>query len=1310
MIVDMNAHPVRNYILIISIALLLLTVVSIMVVVFSQNIDQLITSQVLDSITQLEDGTGFSIEYGSVFVSLFNRVRINDIRIYHRASDTSLMFIEELELSYSLMSLLFEKEHDRHLYIDLQKILVTVNPPMLEALQQGLTFITETYPMQEGMLIHLGLSQVSILTSDASGGRTETFVPELSIVSGNLMVEAAASEPATFRYRDAQAAQDISAEGTLELVYDLSSGTGLLDLPMGSVSYNGQVFAPLTASAFIEQSSVAASLRLSDTFDAVISYDWETAELRAESRMKELYPYTYRSLISSFDLDPGFITEGFRISGSVSAALDLTDRTISYEGSLELSDLEGVQGIEPISPSVVFSGDADTVHLEELRFDYADTRFTADMIVRIDDPLHPVGTLGLFDLQADRQLFSLRTTGVQDHYSARMQSPLLPDLFIDVMPKFEPDQVRLTGMIEYTGIEYPLDTSILFEQRQAVLTIGDEVIRASIDFSQRPLVFDLTADSFALPNLDMPIVPNLSAQISGSYSDRTQWEFLVDRLALEQLRYGDGTAAIELTGSADQERAYLNTITIDQEAGDLQGRGSLSYDLSDLDQISASLFLELTSSAEVYSLRAFYDQSAVQAELSLLNGELDRIPGLSARGQVSGSITADGTIDDYLLTADLSIENGNLYDTSIAGEFTLELTPASLQFTSPSGAYGDLIYDQLTLRYQGESGELSADGSFALELDQRTIDLSVNLSSTSPGLYFTKDLSFEQIVEHRFSVDALFHQILINDEPLSDITAQILYENGVFRVTSETYSGLSIDYAIADGSFSAVLEPDLAASFTFAGTFKKGRINASSDDLTFDIRLLNELNLGFIDFTGGTASGSVFITGTLTDLEYYGELFAHSITAGIAFTPNDLLIDDLYLSLIGKEIILAPFSVRNKETLAQSQLTLYIDDIIPTSLDFSIDIPNSRPVTFSHGFNGFKMQYTGKVSGDLQLYGFFKEISLDGDIYLNDGLISMFDPGEFVRTPSSFSQISIGLTTGKNLRLVFPNPDLPIISAIAKEGEKISIKADLVKNSYNATGNIGLRGGEIVYFQRNFYIIDGGVDLNISENLIDPNISVTAKIKDFDSKGQKVDIFLTVDNNSLFDLSPTFSSIPNKTLAEISQILGGNIIPSNISGNSDFSTALAVATIATDVIQQVGLIQIDPIDNLEISIRNALKLDLFSIRTQVIQNILLDTIPGDFSSSFTRNPIARYLDNTTIFLGKYITDDMFIQAIIQLSITDEVSTGGLFITDDIGLDVEVSYEWDNPLYYLTLSMQPESFAFTDLLNSLKIGVSWNFTL
>jgi hypothetical protein len=67
-----------------------------------------------------------------------------------------------------------------------------------------------------------------------------------------------------------------------------------------------------------------------------------------------------------------------------------------------------------------------------------------------------------------------------------------------------------------------------------------------------------------------------------------------------------------------------------------------------------------------------------------------------------------------------------------------------------------------------------------------------------------------------------------------------------------------------------------------------------------------------------------------------------------------------------------------------------------------------------------------------------------------------------------------------------------------------------------------------------------------------------------------------------------------------------------------------------DVIYQLNITELDPIYDFENIIRNNLQLDVFSIRTQIFQNINLEMLtPLQFQVTLM-NPIARYLDNTQI--------------------------------------------------------------------------------
>nr|WP_320130907.1 hypothetical protein [uncultured Sphaerochaeta sp.] len=106
-------------------------------------------------------------------------------------------------------------------------------------------------------------------------------------------------------------------------------------------------------------------------------------------------------------------------------------------------------------------------------------------------------------------------------------------------------------------------------------------------------------------------------------------------------------------------------------------------------------------------------------------------------------------------------------------------------------------------------------------------------------------------------------------------------------------------------------------------------------------------------------------------------------------------------------------------------------------------------------------------------------------------------------------------------------------------------------------------------------------------------------------------------------------------------------------------------------------------------IRKSMGLDMFSLRSNIVQNVLIDALPGNNSSSFS--PLARYLNNTTMFLGKYIGTNFFMQALLHLSAMDSSKVVRSFLVPDLSLDLELSLEWNNPLSTFSLFTQPDEF-------------------
>jgi hypothetical protein len=116
-------------------------------------------------------------------------------------------------------------------------------------------------------------------------------------------------------------------------------------------------------------------------------------------------------------------------------------------------------------------------------------------------------------------------------------------------------------------------------------------------------------------------------------------------------------------------------------------------------------------------------------------------------------------------------------------------------------------------------------------------------------------------------------------------------------------------------------------------------------------------------------------------------------------------------------------------------------------------------------------------------------------------------------------------------------------------------------------------------------------------------------------------------------------------------------------------------------------------------VRELLGLDMFSVRTQVIQNLVAEKVLGLEGV----NP----LDNTSLSLGKYLGDDLFLEMLVRLQASRGPS-GLLLPGHGLTSEIELNLEWDTPFFLLEWSFlprNPDALFLTD--NSLALR--WRYT-
>jgi hypothetical protein len=189
------------------------------------------------------------------------------------------------------------------------------------------------------------------------------------------------------------------------------------------------------------------------------------------------------------------------------------------------------------------------------------------------------------------------------------------------------------------------------------------------------------------------------------------------------------------------------------------------------------------------------------------------------------------------------------------------------------------------------------------------------------------------------------------------------------------------------------------------------------------------------------------------------------------------------------------------------------------------------------------------------------------------------------------------------------------------------------------------------------------------------------------------------------DLNPRFESIPLRSTNEILELLGQNIVSASTARDSGLTSVVAVASAATDVISRLGLLQNTTVSlGFSSIIRESLGLDVFTIRTN--QNILFEALPG-VTADTTVSPIARYLDNTTMYIGKYLLEDFYLQGMLHFR-QDSRGNSISFLANDLRIDTELSVEWTNPLATFSFFTQPDELSVFDLFDTMGFSITKRF--
>ncbi len=742
---------------------------------------------------------------------------------------------------------------------------------------------------------------------------------------------------------------------------------------------------------------------------------------------------------------------------------------------------------------------------------------------------------------------------------------------------------------------------------------------------------------------------------------------------------------ITLSGTVLPGQGTFTSLLIKDPFTSLEGTGVLEFSF-DGPSAQFRTILYGKGEKEQYSFQGMYEGGTLSVDLEFLQVPLVRLlPQGRVGGVVEGRIRGRDILRTGEVFIDFQVKEGRYQGNTFGIRFSGTLSETLLDAFRIELSYNEFLAlgGRATLDVRKGSLDWSAEASVLLgnkPISGRTLGKVI---FDAPGTLFELPSLYLRIQQGDSTFTVLdpgipreYREWSIH---LEKEGKEFLFSGGPGRAI-----GGKID---TSGSFVLRVTEPVPVTFEASGSFQdEKKFRASFRNILFSLSTFKQyLDFGGFRIDEGFVQGSLTMEGPLQDPSFTGLLIVDSGKAHLDIVPEDLGPFRGSLSFKEKTVTLTPVTLITRGGTVQVGGTFELEKYELASASVWVDTGPTGGVRIDANFNGVLVDGIGKGRVVIDVEN--EEVRISGKVVASNTKITL---GEFITEQTSSAtqdiRLSVDLTieTGKLVEFVWPTENFPIIRTYAALGQLLQIQLNTQNGFFLVRGNIGIRGGQVYYFDRVFYLREGRIVFNERGDRFDPVISARAEIRENTQTGL-VRIYLIADNTRLSQFSPRFESDPSLSQLEIFTLLGGtgNILAYGTQEAVNLSSALLLSG---DLFLQSEIIRA-----FERDMRNRFNLDLFSVRTQIFQNVLTEVLIPQESIPVNQTvpSLGRYLDKSSVFLGKYIGSDLFLEYLIQLRAEDPL-TSNIRRFGGIGIESEVVFEWKTPFFTLEWSLRPKS--------------------
>jgi hypothetical protein len=489
-----------------------------------------------------------------------------------------------------------------------------------------------------------------------------------------------------------------------------------------------------------------------------------------------------------------------------------------------------------------------------------------------------------------------------------------------------------------------------------------------------------------------------------------------------------------------------------------------------------------------------------------------------------------------------------------------------------------------------------------------------------------------------------------------------------------------------DGAFQLHAQPPFPVKADATGLWSSSTFSATVKGFQADLGLVKEfVNSPLFSLDQGNVSGDFALGGAPADPEVNGRLTLRGLTMRSSFLRRPVGPVEVPVVFEGHQVRIDPVNVGpDGQTWLVSGLAR-LDHLLPEEFQFTVQTDPLSVIPVSYQYTG--LSASGGVSGLLVVKGTPLAVTLGGRLVLQDTTITLRQS-----QPSSESGLGFNadltLVTGRKVEFLWPNETLPLLRAVTASNQTLVIRANDVASTWSVTGKLALRTGEINYLSRTFVLKEGQLGFQEGQNGFDPRISVRAEYKVRETTGDVV-VNLRADG-TLSRFSPRFDATPYRSPDDLQRLVGSTLsLPTDYSKATSLDTAVSLAS-------DVGTSFL--LTPFEETVKKNFQLDLFTVKTEILKKSLLSR-NGPLEAS-------DYLDNTRLFFGKYIGDDLFLQGTLAFRRDGSVATQ---VSPKMVVEPEFQMEFQTPFFLLNwtlLPLHPETLFVTD--NTVTFRWNWSY--